>query len=368
MQPVSAQPAAVPEKYSETLEAYAARMAMRITVVAAVVLGLLILFANLNRNPVPLAGDLRAFGTLALLSMMPIALVAAALGFVWGTQAWNLRVAESRRRQWTWSVLPVALAYALMVLVLSIFGLLLVENAFATLELERFQGAFLAAAAGGMLIYWTVQQVMQISAMKVIQVVTLILAGGVYFTAAGIEDPYWWQESFSYLGTLNSNARRLFNFTLVFAGILLLVWLPYFRSDFALLVKHGMAPESSSRRFQLAFTVLAVALALVGAFPFGDSRFSSIMHNLSAYSLAGVFVLVLLGLRWLVPGFEREFFVVSWILMAAIIATLVLAAFGYFNTVGLEFVCFGLVITWLQLFMRSVEIHTHKLEPSAFPQ
>src|SRR5690606_25157603 len=104
--------------------------------------------------------------------------------------------------------------------------------------------------------------------------------------AAGIEDPNWWQQSFSYLGTLDSNARRLFNYTLVFAGILMLVWLPFFRSDFGLLVKHGLAPETSRKRLPLAFTVLAVAIALVGAFPWGDSTFSSIMHNLAAYSLA----------------------------------------------------------------------------------
>jgi hypothetical protein len=91
------------------------------------------------------------------------------------------------------------------------------------------------------------------------------------------------------------------------------------------------------------------------------------MHNLSAASLAGVFILVMLFLRRLVPSFAHEFFIVSWTLMAAIIATLLLAAVGYFNTVGLELICFGLVITWLQLFMRTVEIQAHKLEPSAFP-
>lgn len=367
-QPISAQPATMSGVLSETIEQYAARIAMRMAVVGAAVVALLVIFANLNRNPVPLVGDTRAFGTLALLSVVPITLVAAAIGFVLGTNVWNERVEAERQRRWGWSVLPVALAYALMVLVLSFVGLQLAEYAFATLALDRFQGAFIVGAAIGALLYWMAQQVMRLSAMRLMQVITLILGGGVFLAAAGIEDPNWWQQSFSYLGTLDSNARRLFNYTLVFAGILMLVWLPFFRSDFGLLVKHGLAPESSRKRLPLAFTVLAVAIALVGAFPWGDSTFSSIMHNLAAYSLAVVFVVVMLFLRRLVPGFSREFFVTSWILMATILATLLLAALGYFNTVGLEFLCFGIVITWLQLFMREVEIFAHKFAPDAFPR
>lgn len=368
VQPISARPAAVAEVFAETIEQYAARIAMRMAVVAAAVMALLVIFANLNRNPVPLVGDVRAFGTLALLSVVPIALAAAAIGFVLGTNAWNARVEPERQRRWGWSVLPVALAYALMVLVLSFIGLQLAEHAFATLMLDKFQGALIVAAALGALLYWMVQQVMRLSAMRLMQVVTLILGGGVFLAAAAIEDANWWQQSFSYLGTLDSNARRLFNYTLVFAGILLLVWLPFFRSDFGLLVRHGIAPEFGRKWLPLAFTVLAIAIALVGAFPWGDSAFSSIMHNLAAYSLAVVFVVVMLFLRRLVPGFPQEFFATSWILMAAILATLLLAALGYFNTVGLEFLCFGIVITWLQLFMREVEIYAHKLEPGAFPR
>jgi hypothetical protein len=366
-QPVPAQPVAVPQSFPESLEEYAARIAMRIALVAGIVMGLIVILANPDRNPVPLVGDTRAFGTLGLLSIAPITLVAAVIGYVLGVNAWNERVAETRRRTWPLPVLPVALSYALMVLVLSFLTLRLMEFSFSTLALAKFQGAFIVAAAGGALIYWAVQQVIQVTSMKMIQVVTVILAGGVYLATARIEDPFWWQESFSYLGTLESTARRIFNVSLIFAGILLLIWQSFLSSDFRILVRHGLAPESSIGRFRLAFTVLAVAIALVGAFPWGDSRFSSIMHNLSAFSLAGVFIFMLLFVRRLVPGFSRDFVIVSWSLMAAIIATLLLAAIGYFNTVGLEFVCFALIITWLQLFMRAVEIQGHKLEPTAFP-
>jgi hypothetical protein len=54
-------------------------------------------------------------------------------------------------------------------------------------------------------------------------------------------------------------------------------------------------------------------------------------------------------------------------LVAGILAALVAAAFGYFNTVGLELISFTLGMVWLQNFVHSVQTHASELEPEAFP-
>ena len=64
------------------------------------------------------------------------------------------------------------------------------------------------------------------------QLIVIIVAGGVYLTATTVDDPLWWQVSFSYLGKMESNAKMLFNVTFIFTGILLLTWMGYFMSDF----------------------------------------------------------------------------------------------------------------------------------------
>jgi uncharacterized membrane protein len=59
--------------------------------------------------------------------------------------------------------------------------------------------------------------------------------------------------------------------------------------------------------------------------------------------------------------------VTSWLLVGAVIAALIAAALGYFNTVGLELILFTLGMVWLQFFVRNVQTHAIELEPDAYP-
>jgi hypothetical protein len=111
-----------------------------------------------------------------------------------------------------------------------------------------------------------------------------------------------------------------------------------------------------------------VGIALVGIFKTQSTPFASIVHNLAAYSLAGVFGLLMLGLKWLIPGASREVRTLTWILLVALAATLVGAAMGYFNTVGLEVIAFSLGILWLQSLVRNVASTAQEIEPAGYPR
>jgi len=351
----------------ESLDQYIGRMTLRFAIGTGIIVGLVVLLANFNRNPVPMVGDGQAFGTLAFFSTTLIALGAGVVAFVLGIRSWNERVAVHRQRGWKLAVLPIAIAYTLMVAAAFILALQFIEFAFRDLRLATFQGVFLAGLASSVIIQWLVGRIMRISSSDLFVSILLIVGTGVYLTAAVIDDPLWWEISFSYLGTINSNANAIFNFTLVFAALLLIAWLPYFMSDFRILVHHGLAPERSIRLIQIALLWLAIGIGFVGFFKSGLTPFSSLMHNLSAYSLAAILGLLMAGVQWLVPGFAREIFATSWALVAVLVATLLLAAFGYFNTVGLEIIAFALGLTWLSMFVRNTESTAAELEPSAFP-
>ena len=64
----------------------------------------------------------------------------------------------------------------------------------------------------------------------------------------------------------------------------------------------------------------------------------------------------------------RELRTLTWILLAGMVANLGLAAFGYVNTVGLEIICFGLGIVWLQSLARHAAATAHELEPGGYPR
>lgn len=351
----------------ESTSQFADRMSTRFSIPTGIIVGLLVVFLNMGRNPIPMLTDLRSFAIIGFLAMIPIALISAGWGFVLGIQHWNSQVGAARQRKWGVAVVPIAVAYALFALAVIVVGLYFVEAAFQSLQLITLQAALLTGAAAAAFVHWIVGDVIKVNTRRLLTLIIVIIAGGVYLTVTQIDDPLWWQISFSYLGKYESNVNYIFNSTLVFTGILLLVWLGYFMSDYRICVRHGVAAARWERWVRFALIWLAVAVALVGIFKSNFTPFSSLMHNLSAYSLAGVFGLLMLGARWIVPGFPREFFSASWILVAMLAATLVSAALGRTNTVGLEMAAFALGIIWLSRFVQTTEESARELEPDAFP-
>jgi hypothetical protein len=169
------------------------------------------------------------------------------------------------------------------------------------------------------------------------------------------------------LGALKSNTNIIFNATMIFAGILFLVWLPYLMSDLKILARHDLLPPMGERLLRLGFLLLSFCIMLVGIFIYGATPLTSFIHNAAAYSLATVLLLMMVGIYWLAPCLTREVFATSWILVAVIMVAVVAGAFGYFNTVGIELISGVLGMTWLQFFVRNVGTRVAEVESEAFP-
>ena len=359
---------AMPDTEKESLDTYAARIAVRMALPVGLLVALLVIVLNMGRSPIPMMEDMRSFGIIGFLSMLPITLIVSAVAFVLGAMAWNERVDLDRQRRWGAPVLPIAIAYTLVVGFTIVALLTLAEAAFQYLQLITMQSATLTGAVAAAFTFWVANSVMRIRTGNLLQFIVIIVAGGVYLTATTVDDPLWWQVSFSYLGKMESNAKLLFNGTFIFTGILLLTWMGYFMSDFNILVRQDVASKKYVRWVRYGFAWLAIAIMLVGIFKSNYTPFSSLMHNVSAYSLALVFGLFMLGGRWTVPGFPREFFAASWTLVALLVAVLVSAGLGRMNTVGLEITGFAIGMTWLALFVDNTESSAQKLEPAEFPE
>ena len=290
------------------------------------------------------------------------------IAYALGAKAWNQRVGADRQRAWGWAVVPVALLYMLVATSVAIVLLILVEFAFEQLTLIRMQAALAMGLGTALLVMWIAGNAMRLTSSGLLKMVLVILGMGVYLTAITIDDPQWWRVSFSYLGKLESNVNFIFNGTLIFAGILLLVWRSYFLSDFRVAVRHGAAAERWAVWLGWALVWLAVGIMIVGIFKSRLNPFSSIMHNVAAYSLAGVFAVLMATTRWTVPRYPREFHLLSVTLVVVLLATLASRALHVVNTVGLEVVSFMLGLLWLVQFARTTESVAAHLERDAFPQ
>lgn len=342
------------------------RLSTRLSIVTGLLLGLVVLLLNTDRNSVPLSGDFRSFGDLGFFAMLPLSALMAGWGLIAGIRAWNERVTPDRQRWWYFAFVPVALAYMLFLGGILFLTILVLDHAFQGLALNKIQSALLVGIGGAAFTSWMVADAMKVNTSRLLALVVAILGSGVYLTLITIDDPFWWRVSFSYLGKMESNVNWIFNATLIFSGILLLIWRTYFMSDYRILLRHGIADTRWSLLIDYGLLWIGIAVSIVGLFKSQLTPFSSFMHNVAAYSMAGVFLLFMLAGRWVVPGFPQEFHAMSGTVVAVLIGTISWAIIGGVNTVGLELTVFVLGLMWLSQFAHNTENLAAEQEPESF--
>ncbi|MCB0070227.1 MAG: hypothetical protein KDE20_02160 [Caldilineaceae bacterium] len=351
----------------EPIAQYAERMGLRASLAVGIVLALLVLLFNLGRNPIPMLEDNRSFGLLALYFMAPAALIVAGIVFVLGIQAWNARVSADRQRGWKAAVVPVAFAYTVLIGLIGAVILQLAEPAFPGLALDRFQAALLVGLVSGALIYWLAIQTMEITSTNLLRLAIIVVAAGVYLAISRADDPKWWTISFSSVGTHSTFTSQIFNGTLIFGGLMVLVWRPYFASDLTLLMQHGLTTAAGAKWVNRGLIGLGITIALVGIFENQVNAVYDFIHNTAAPMMGVIVVIMAFTLRRLVPGFPNEVYLTSYILGGLLVLGVFFYAIGYFNIAGVTLYGGAIAFTWLTLFVGTVEQIAHELEPDAFP-
>jgi hypothetical protein len=352
---------------AESLAQVTDRISLRAAWIVGVALALLVLVVNLGRNPIPLLKDHTSFGPISLYFLVPATFVVGWICFVKGVKAWNDHVDSERQRGWKMQVLPVSIAYALLVGLLSIVVLQLAEPAFPGLALDRFQASFVAGFAGATITYWIAKQAMLITSSSLLRLAIIIVGAGVYLAISSSDDPLWWQISFSSVGTHGTFTSWIFNSSLVFGGILVLVWMPYFINDFEILVRNELSTPDLTKWLYRGMYALGVTITLVGVFENQVSQLGNAIHNTAAPAMGVIVIILGFSLRKLVPGLPRDVHITSFILAGLLLLGVVFVMIGYFNTAGITIYGAAIAFTWLMLFVGTVEQIAEDLNPRAFP-
>jgi hypothetical protein len=178
-------------KLYNTLDGYADRMALRFAGPIALASGLLTWVLSWGRNPVPFVSDTRGFGVLIFLLSIVIAFGVAAVGFVLGVRYRNRLVEPEMRRLWLLPVVPLALAYALVTMVIVGVMLQFIDVAFKELALQQIYAVLIVGLMCGAVAYVVADRTMQITARKVLNIFGIILFIGVAYSAIHIDNPFW---------------------------------------------------------------------------------------------------------------------------------------------------------------------------------
>lgn len=339
-----------------TLDGYADRMALRFAGPIALGASVLAWMLNWGRNPIPFVGDLRGFGVLIFFFGIVIAFGVAAVAFVMGVRFRNRLVEADLRRSWGLPVIPLALAYAIVTMILVALVLQFIDAAFRDLALQPFYAALVVSLLCGAVAYYVANRAMQISVRSLLNVFVIILFAGVTFSAVNVNDPRWWEESFSFLGTAQSNARSVFNATLMMAGIFFMILQQFFMDDFIELRNNGMISQRITRWIRGSLIALGLLMTMVGLVPFGNGGAWDTIHSVSAYGLAGILLVYMVLVRRAFPYFSPEFYAMTWFMVAVMVGAVVLHLFGSINVVGVELISFAVGGTWFMLFVKNVEM------------
>ncbi|PJM75039.1 ABC transporter permease [Bifidobacterium simiarum] len=284
------------------------------------------------------------------------------VGYARRSSSWNLR------RGW-WvpvrrgiEILSLSVVYAATVF-LCMYALLRVANGAVGIETLRSYLPACAACLAGVAGYVTFVQADLLNAKTIASLLPFFVVSGVATAGFTTDDPYWWRNNFSQLGDRTTFAARMFNSTLILAGICVVI-LSYFAvSELVTTYRMRLRWASDSAeveipRFWARTLCLAVLLTLSGICFAGVGMFRytphPILHNVFARGLSVPMGILMIALPWLAPQLSRAIYVVSDLIVAVIAAAGVHWLHGGNTLTNVEALACILFMGWFIVFSRQI--------------
>lgn len=217
-------------------------------------------------------------------------------------------------------ILALSVVYASTIFVTSFMMLSIINSIMGTRTLNGYL-PMLCAGIAGIVGYITFVQAELMDAKTIAALLPFFVVSGVSIAGLTSDDPYWYNNNFSQLGDRTTFAARMFNSTLMLAGICIII-ISYFAIS-ELITTNRLRREyaqqtgldESPRHFKIRILLLAFMLTLAGVAFIGIGMFRytphPILHNVFARGLPCLMSVLLIGLPWLAPQLSKAVYVVS---------------------------------------------------------
>ncbi|MEO1288977.1 MAG: hypothetical protein AAFV93_14525 [Chloroflexota bacterium] len=184
------------------------------------------------------------------------------------------------------------------------------------------------------------------SRMMWLAIVTFILGLMGSFLLA--DDPEWWRESLSYLG-IDTGADTLFRWSVISVGIIILSLWRDLVNTLNILAEAKLIPRWSIGALAFGSTASSLGIIGVGIFLVDVTPFSHFMHNLSVQGAVVIFLIGMLGIRWLIPNIYHPNFIRLGYIYASIVGIIFLLYqfTNMLNFVALEIFSFAVFTVWI---------------------
>ncbi|OAV62631.1 hypothetical protein [Enteractinococcus helveticum] len=308
----------------------------------------------------PLSGGY-SVGTIAGVMTGVAAGTSAIIGLVIATESRRGSLRWMRRRFWGWWLID-------------FIGLFILHGAIATMASlsifrlfqQAFQGLIVdAIAATAMLClvtaatsYFGFSSASRASSSSISTLLALFMAAGVLASMLLAENPYWWHQFFSELGTRQAGVLSFwtFNTTITVSGIVLTTLANFISQDLTAWASHR---QRQGKRRALV-QVLRIGMIVMGICLIGLSwitiHISDPIHTGFVQILAVTFGIMLLSVPIWLPGAPAAMYVISYLMLGfGVFAVALWDPLGYYNLTALELAFAGIIFAWLVVLIRTLD-------------
>ena len=217
-------------------------------------------------------------------------------------------------------ILALSVVYASTIFVMSFMMLSIINNMMGIRTLKGYL-PILCAAIAGVVGYITFVQAELMNAKTIASLLPFFVVSGVSIAGLTSDDPYWYNNNFSQLGDRTTFAARMFNSTLMLAGICIVI-ISYFAvseliTTYRLQLQYldSNSINETPKHFRTRILLLSIMLALAGIAFVGIGMFRytphPILHNVFARGLPCLMSMLMIALPWLAPQLSKIVYVVS---------------------------------------------------------
>ena len=242
------------------------------------------------------------------------------LGYACNSRSMTLKHGWTIPIRRIFEILALSVVYASTIFVTAFMLLSIASNMMGLRTLKGYLTA-LCAAISGVVGYVTFVQAELMNAKTIASLLPFFVVSGVSIAGLTSDDPYWYNNNFSQLGDRTTFAARMFNSTLMLAGVCIVI-ISYFAIS-ELITTHRLqmqylsasdekeAPKHFKARILLLSTMLTLAgIAFIGI---GMFRYTPhpILHNVFARGRPCLMSVLMIALPWLAPQLSKVVYVIS---------------------------------------------------------
>ncbi|GAX00796.1 hypothetical protein [Secundilactobacillus silagei] len=305
-----------------------------------------VFFATKNQNQIPLSGN-TSLGTTVILG-----------GVVIGTLMFAIFFIRERRNQTNtfsaniyWRNFPVVILSFAVILGLALLGVFwLLGTIFAGATFDRLTSTIIFFIFESMINYLMIYAAFSISSRTLVRLFTLVIVSGAVIAMATNGTRKWWQYNLSFLGTHLANNSWQFNITLMFSALIMVALIDYIFVSLNAIYPHSIRLLT----LRILLTAMSIDLGAVGFFP--NNAASHDIHDRLASFLVYFIIILIVGIRWLLPRIPSAFLQMSYSVGAILVTAEVLFKFvGYLSLTAYEIIGFTLAFGWVVLLLQFLQ-------------